>query len=89
MPVVLVFTKFDEIVTKVLRDRHGGDTQHHALARARAQQEYEDSCRHLFDKAPGKVPAGVVSSTFISQRVVEGLTSSIILREFKFRRSSR
>ena len=62
MPVVLVLTKFDEVVTKVLRDMHGGDTQQ--LARDTALEMYEGSCRRLFDKAPSEVPADVVSGTF-------------------------
>ena len=73
MPVVLVFTKFDEIVTQVLRDMHGGNTQY-ALARTNAHQLYEDSCRRLFDKAPSEVPAGVVSGTFISHTPCGGPT---------------
>ena len=89
MPVVLVCTKFDEFVTKVLHDMHGGDTQY-ALARANAQKVYEDSCRRLFHKAPSEVPAGVVSGTLISHIPMEGqLTSLIILSESKFRGSSR
>ena len=72
MPVVLVFTKFDEIVTQVFRDMHGGDTQQ--LARDRALEMYEGSCRRLFDKAPSKVPAGVVSGTFISHTPCGGPT---------------
>ena len=92
MPVVLVCTKFDEFVTEVLRDMHGGDTQY-ALARANAQKVYEDSCRRLFHKAPSEVPAGVVSGTLITHTPCGGstgqLTSLIILSESKLRRSSR
>lgn len=67
VPVVLVFTKFDEIVTEVLRDMHGGDTQHHALARVEALKVHEDTCHRLFDEAPSEVPAQIqvswISST--------------------------
>ena len=88
MPVVLVCTKFDEFVTKVLREMPGGDTQY-ALARANAQKVYEESCHRLFDKAPSEVPAGVVSGAFIPIHPVEGQLTSLILSESNFCGSSR
>ena len=66
MPVVVVFTKFDLVVSQVLFDIAGGDAQHHERARARAHRMYEDSCRGLFHKDPRDVPAEIVSGTFIS-----------------------
>ena len=63
MPVVLVFTKFDEIVTDFLRDTHGSDAQQRA--RDKALEMYKGSFRRLFDKAPSEAPAGVFSGTFI------------------------
>lgn len=64
MPVVLIFTKLDDIVTKFLRDIHGSDSQQ--LARDKALEVYRGSCRRLFDKDPSEVPAGVFSGIFIS-----------------------
>jgi hypothetical protein len=69
VPVVLVFTKFDEFVTEVPRDEYDDETQYHASALAEAQEMYIDSCRRLFDKDPSEVPAVVVSGTFISQTI--------------------
>lgn len=63
MPVVLVFTKFDLLVSQVLIDIAGGDTQHHERAKARAQEMCEGSCRRLLRKHPRDVPAEFVSST--------------------------
>ncbi|KAN0136298.1 hypothetical protein V8E53_005903 [Lactarius tabidus] len=60
VPVVLVFTKFDELVIKVLRDMDGRDAQRNARVRARAK--CEETCRGIFQKAPSDVPAGVVSA---------------------------
>ncbi|KAN0136293.1 hypothetical protein V8E53_005898 [Lactarius tabidus] len=62
VPVVLVFTKFDVVVSQVLLDVAGGNAQRHELARAKAKATCEDSCRDVFHKAPSDVPAGVVSA---------------------------
>ena len=63
MPVVLVFTKFDVVVSQVLFDIAGGDAQHHERAWARARTLYQESCHRLFHKDPGGVPAEIVSGT--------------------------
>lgn len=70
MPVVLVLTKFDILVSQVLLDIAGGDAQHHERARARAQRMCED----VFHKGSSDVPAGDVSSTVISHKLCRGLT---------------
>ena len=62
MPVVVVFTKFDAVVSRVLFDIAGGNAQYHERARARAYTIYEESCRRLFRKDPRDVPVEVVSS---------------------------
>ena len=60
MPVVLVFTKFDRLVSQVLFDTPGSDSQHHERAKDRAQGMCEESYRRLLLK---NVPAEIVSST--------------------------
>ena len=62
VPVVLVFTKFDVVVSQVLFDL-SGDAQHHARARTSAITMYEESCRRLFHKEPKNLPAEIVSGT--------------------------
>ncbi|KAN0136727.1 hypothetical protein V8E53_005497 [Lactarius tabidus] len=61
VPVILVFTKFDMVVSQVLLDRFSGAPQYHEGARASAHSMYEGSCRHIFDKEPRDVPAEIVS----------------------------
>ena len=69
--MVLVFTKFDVVVSRVLFDIAGGNAQYHERARARAYAMCEESCRRLFHKDPRDVPAEIVSgiySFFLSHR---------------------
>ncbi|KAI9456396.1 hypothetical protein BJY52DRAFT_1381678 [Lactarius psammicola] len=75
VPVVIVFTKFDVVVSQVLFDVAGGDTQHHERARVKAHIMYEDSCRRVFHKEPRDMPAVVVSqkprfSDFVDNLIV-------------------
>ncbi|KAF8265732.1 hypothetical protein EI94DRAFT_1804002 [Lactarius quietus] len=58
VPVVIVFTKFDVVVSQVLFDTAG---RHHERARAKAHTIYEESCRRVFHKEPRDVPAEIVS----------------------------
>ena len=64
MPVVLVFTKFDVVVSRVLSEIAGGDTRHHKRARLRAHIMHEDSCRRILHKEPRDVPAEIVSGIY-------------------------
>ena len=82
MPVVLVFTKFDLIVFKVLFDIAGGNAQDHEHAWAKAHSLYEESCRRLFHKDPGGIPAEIVSGT-LSLHLPYALKDSTSLREPK------
>ncbi|KAI9451140.1 hypothetical protein BJY52DRAFT_1191197 [Lactarius psammicola] len=61
VPVILVFTKFDMVVSEVLFDIARGDARQHELARSRAHEMCENSCRRLFNKDPRDVPAEIVS----------------------------
>ncbi|KAF8267501.1 hypothetical protein EI94DRAFT_1315775 [Lactarius quietus] len=65
VPVILVFTKFDVVVSQVSLDISSGDPEYQERARAKAQTMYEDSCRRIFHKEPKDVPAEIVSARFI------------------------
>ncbi|KAI0246085.1 hypothetical protein BJV78DRAFT_197290 [Lactifluus subvellereus] len=62
VPVVLVFTKFDLLVSKVLFDIAGGDSQQHERAKVEAERKYAESCHLLLRKQPRDVPAEIVST---------------------------
>ena len=81
MPVVLVFTKFDAVVSRALVDIAGSGSQSHERARARAYTMYEDACRRLFRKDPRDVPVEIVSGIY--SFFPGHLTPLIILRESK------
>ncbi len=53
VPVVVAFTKFDQIV-----EIEGGSS-----TRNRARTQFEQSCRSLFRKEPSDVPAEIVSGS--------------------------
>ena len=63
MPVVLVITKFDVVVSQVLLDSFSDAPQQLNRARDSANRMYEESCRRAFDKEPGAIPAEIVSGT--------------------------
>jgi hypothetical protein len=80
VPVVIVFTKFDVIVSRVLFDIADGDTPHHERARARAYIMYEDSCRRMLHKEPRDVPAEIVSE---NPRFID-LVDSLVMTTDRF-----
>jgi hypothetical protein len=59
--VILVCTKFDEVVSDVLFNIAHGDVLQYERARIRAYANYEDSIQRRFDKDPKDVPAEIVS----------------------------
>lgn len=61
VPVILVLTKFDVVVSDVLSKIASGDPQKYELARVRALEMCEDSCRRHFDKSLRELPAEIVS----------------------------
>jgi hypothetical protein len=65
VPVILVFTKFDMVVSQVLLDRFSGAPQYYERARASAHTTCEESCRRIFDKEPRDIPAEIVSGIYI------------------------
>lgn len=66
VPVILVLTKFDVVISDVLSDIAGGDAQYYELARARAHQMFEDFRRCHFHKGLQEVPVEIVSGTPLS-----------------------
>ncbi|KAF8259219.1 hypothetical protein EI94DRAFT_1813704 [Lactarius quietus] len=76
VPVVLVFTKFDVVISRVLSDIASGNVLHHARARARAHTIFEDSCRRLFRKEPSEIPAEIVSENPRFIDLVDNLTAT-------------
>lgn len=62
MPVVVVFTKFDLVVSKVLSDIAGADSQSHESARATAHRMSEERCRTFLRRNSVDVPFEMVSS---------------------------
>jgi hypothetical protein len=73
VPVILVFTKFDEVVSQVLLDSFSGAPQYHERARASAHTTYEESCHRIFDKEPRDVPAEIVSGIYFPSRIIGGV----------------
>ncbi|KAH9074334.1 hypothetical protein EDB83DRAFT_2672701 [Lactarius deliciosus] len=70
VPVVVVFTKFDVVVSQVRLDSPG---ESHERARTRAHTMYEDSCRSLFHKDPRDVPAEIVSENSRFNDLIDNL----------------
>ncbi|KAH9074319.1 hypothetical protein EDB83DRAFT_2356300 [Lactarius deliciosus] len=67
VPVVIVFTKFDLVVSQVRLDGPSGEA--HTYERTRARGRIEESCRHLFHKDPRDVPAEIVSGNLPSSAI--------------------
>ncbi len=61
VPVLIVFTKFDLLVSRVQFDITRGDIQKHEHPGARAHAMYENLCSSLFHQAPKDVPAVIFS----------------------------
>ena len=90
--MILVLTKFDAVVSKVLVDTAHDDVPQYEHARARAHAICDDSIRHRFGKDPRDVPAEIVSGTYsLSPYVLQSghLTSPIALSGADLRRSYR
>ena len=62
VPVVVVATKFDLVVTQTLIDIAGGNTRFYEEAKTSAHERYERSCCSLFHRNPRDVPIEIVSS---------------------------
>ncbi|KAF8267124.1 hypothetical protein EI94DRAFT_1701224 [Lactarius quietus] len=66
VPVLIVFTKFDVLVSQIQFDIARGDIQMHEDPWTRAHAIYEASCRSFFHKDPRDVPASVFSGDYSS-----------------------
>ena len=64
MPVIVVLTKFDMVVSQVLHDSGGRSFQHDERARTIAYLQCEQACRSLFRTEPRDVPAEIVSGSW-------------------------
>ena len=66
VPVLIVFTKFDVLVSLVRFNAPRGDKQNHEQLRARAHAIYQDLCNSLFHKDPKDVPTVIFSGSYSS-----------------------
>ena len=62
VPVVVVATKFDLVITQALIDIVGGDPRFYEKAKTSAHERYARSCRSLFHRNPRDVFVEIVSS---------------------------
>jgi hypothetical protein len=63
VPVIVAFTKFELLVSRLLIDSGSGDTPHRERARNDAYAQCEQLCRSLFGREPRDVPAEIISSS--------------------------
>ena len=61
--VIIVLTKFDMVVSRMLVRPGGRNSQHDERARTRAYTQCEESCRSLFCTEPKDVPAEIISGS--------------------------
>jgi hypothetical protein len=64
VPVVLVLTKFDMVVSEMLFNIARSDVLQYERARVKAHAIYEAALRRRFDKDPRDVPAEIVSGIY-------------------------
>ena len=64
VPVIIAFTKFDQLVSQILLGLEGGNSQYRERARGRAYTQYEQLCQSLFGREPMGVPAAIVSGSY-------------------------
>jgi hypothetical protein len=76
VPVLIVFTKFDQLVYRVQFDNTSGGAQGNDDPGARAHKMYGDLCRSLFDREPKDWPAVIFSEKRGYSGLIDGLTST-------------
>ncbi|KAN0137937.1 hypothetical protein V8E53_004421 [Lactarius tabidus] len=80
VPVVLVFTKFDVLVSQLLLGQvlnsPSDERQSFECAWARAGESCDDSCRRLLHKDPGDVPAEIVSENRAFTNLITNLVAT-------------
>ncbi|KAN0136280.1 hypothetical protein V8E53_005885 [Lactarius tabidus] len=76
VPVMIVFTKFDLLVSRVQFDNTRGDTQRHEDPVAGAHAMYGKLCRSLFHREPKDGPAVIFSGKQEYGNLIDELTSN-------------
>ncbi|KAH9057192.1 hypothetical protein EDB87DRAFT_1632991 [Lactarius vividus] len=76
VPVLIVFTKFDLLVSRVQFDITRGDIQTYEHPRVWAHAMYENLCRSLFHRDPKDVPAVIFSEKPTYRDLIGELTSA-------------
>ncbi|KAH9041168.1 hypothetical protein EDB84DRAFT_1474613 [Lactarius hengduanensis] len=76
VPVLIVFTKFDLLVSRVQFDITRGDIQTHEHPGVRAHAMYENLCDSLFHRDPKDVPAVIFSEKPAYRYLIGELTST-------------
>ena len=79
VPVVVVFTKFDLVVSKVLSGNAGVDSRNHENARATAHRMSEEHCRTFLRGNPVDVPSEMVSSEICFRTCYVGQLSKAVV----------
>ncbi|KAH8994220.1 hypothetical protein EDB92DRAFT_1944104 [Lactarius akahatsu] len=79
VPVVLVFTKFDMVVSKVLFDIPRGDAQPHERAKAQALKMLEESCHRLFHRDSRVVPVSGTYSLYVQKPRHADLVENLVV----------
>ncbi|KAI0293728.1 hypothetical protein B0F90DRAFT_1821856 [Multifurca ochricompacta] len=74
--VVIIFTKFDMIVSQILFNHYGSDPQHHERARASAYTMLEERCRSLFHRELKDLPGDIFSTKPTLSDVINGLVTT-------------
>ncbi|KAH8979092.1 hypothetical protein EDB92DRAFT_426644 [Lactarius akahatsu] len=76
VPVLIVFTKFDVLVSRVQFDIAHGDIQTHEHPGVRAHAMYENLCGSLFNRDPKDAPAVIFSEKRAYRDLIGELTST-------------
>ncbi|KAH9018529.1 hypothetical protein EDB85DRAFT_2294479 [Lactarius pseudohatsudake] len=76
VPVLIVFTKFDLLVSRVQFEITRGDIQTHEHPGVRAHAMYENLCGSLFHRDPKDVPAVIFSEKPAYRYLIGELTST-------------
>lgn len=63
MPVIIVFTKFDLVISSIVLESKGESSQQEERASIRAYTQCERACHSLFLREPKDVPAEIVSGS--------------------------
>ncbi|KAH9051692.1 hypothetical protein EDB87DRAFT_1693951 [Lactarius vividus] len=79
VPVVLVLTKFDVVVSKVLVDIPPDEAQPRERAKAKALEMFEESCHRLFHKDSRVVPVSGAYSLYLQKPRHADLVENLVV----------